>query len=799
MSDNTNTVPSNHNERLPGHLLTANEYKQLKARRGRGRWLQVLSFIPVIIGLLLIIFVFATNINSAFSWFAIQSQGRGGSSGELFPVDEVSKDDVIRHELRARGMSDEEIDTFFADGTAFADYATNYASAWEGLVAEALERDSTRLTEENNFFVERANRDLEDTFANVDTIVAALEPLRDTSAASSSLAEIQAALEALSFPEIDNLSEQAATEISLLSNTWQDAKNENIAQYTEALGAISEQANTLLDSTALSNLSTLRSSYKLAPLINSDNLGRFVDAAQVVADDALFSSSATLNIPLQRFIEEVHIIRKQFADLSDDAKAKLPSNIQENIATFLALPALQEDGALETQHKLFNSLQLLAAKFSGGLEAFFSGFVVQDGKLTVSNPSSFLTSGRYRSAVMSHYRENWQPLVKEYGLEQGRSEAEMEQDIATVATDFKLSRAGSIKNFLDWSALYRYEQTLEGVSQERIDEQLINGRNFAQFNDRNRIEKVYVPAGQNKEGEEAREAGWYWVVHTQRDSIVKRSIAPYTAGRSGERHEELLEIARANDDVAVYMNPQLDMSFLSRKNSRQALMAGFYNAIIGTLWVISLVIIFSSVLGIGAALYLEEYAPKNWFSDFLEVNLRNLAGVPSIVYGILGLYIFVRAVGFGQSVISAALTLTLLILPVVIIASREAIRAVPDSLRQASYGLGATKWQTVSQAVLPNAIPGIVTGVILAVARAIGETAPLLLVGGAGFTAAVPGGWDAIFDSFSVMPLQIYSFYSMPNRNDFLPAAAAGILVLLTILIIIYIAAFIIRARYARK
>ncbi|MEM6427649.1 MAG: phosphate ABC transporter permease PstA [Deinococcota bacterium] len=265
----------------------------------------------------------------------------------------------------------------------------------------------------------------------------------------------------------------------------------------------------------------------------------------------------------------------------------------------------------------------------------------------------------------------------------------------------------------------------------------------------------------------------------------------------GRLNRDELWAEAQTEGMSFYFNPLLDWQFLQRGNSRSPQMTGFYNAIMGTLWVVGLVTIFSTIVGVSSAIYLEEYAPRNWFSAFLEVNLRNLAGVPSVVYGILGLYVFVRAFGFGRSVIAAAMTLTLLILPVVIIASREAIRAVPDSLRQASYGLGATKWQTVSRVVLPNAIPGIVTGSILAIARAIGDTASILVVGGAGFISSVPGGWDALTDTFTAMPLQIYSYYSQPNRDAFLPVASAGILVVLSILIIFYIAAFIIRTRYA--
>lgn len=265
----------------------------------------------------------------------------------------------------------------------------------------------------------------------------------------------------------------------------------------------------------------------------------------------------------------------------------------------------------------------------------------------------------------------------------------------------------------------------------------------------------------------------------------------------GQRHRDQLWQEAQEEDMSLFFNPLLDGQFLLRGNSSSPQMTGFYNAIIGTLWVTGLVMVFSTVVGISSAIYLEEYAPKNWFSAFLEVNLRNLAGVPSIVYGLLGLYAFVRWLDLGRSVLAAAMTLTLLILPVVIIAAREALRAVPDSLRQASYGLGATKWQTVSRVILPNAIPGIATGVILAIARAIGDTASILVVGGAGLVTSVPGGWDALTDTFTNMPLQIYTYYSLPNREVFLPVAAAGILVLLGILLVIYALAFYVRWRFA--
>ena len=248
------------------------------------------------------------------------------------------------------------------------------------------------------------------------------------------------------------------------------------------------------------------------------------------------------------------------------------------------------------------------------------------------------------------------------------------------------------------------------------------------------------------------------------------------------------------EDQNLYLNPWLDASFLTKNPSRTPVVAGLKAAFLGTLWVMGLVILLTVPTGVGAAIYLEEYAPTNKFSRLLEVNIRNLAGVPSIVYGILGLYVFVRLANIGPTILSAALTLSLLVLPVVIIAARESIRAVPGTLRQASYGLGATKWQTVSQVVLPNAVGGIVTGVILAIARAIGETAPLLLVGAVGFIAYSP---DGPFSRYTVIPSQIYNWIS-ENDVEFAHVASAGIIVLLGILFILYGLAFYLRRRFER-
>jgi len=237
--------------------------------------------------------------------------------------------------------------------------------------------------------------------------------------------------------------------------------------------------------------------------------------------------------------------------------------------------------------------------------------------------------------------------------------------------------------------------------------------------------------------------------------------------------------------------PWLNMHFLSSFPSRFPEKAGILSALAGTLWLISLTTLFSVPVGIGAAIYLEEYGAQNWLSRFIALNISNLAGVPSIVYGILGLAVFVRGFGLGRSVLAGALTMSLLILPVIVIAAREAIRAVPRSLRHASYALGASRWETIRHHVLPAAMPGIMTGVILAISRAIGETAPLVMMGALTFVAFVPRG---PYDEFSALPIQIFNWASRPQR-EFHELAAAGIIVLLAVLLLMNATAILIRNR----
>jgi phosphate transport system permease protein len=240
---------------------------------------------------------------------------------------------------------------------------------------------------------------------------------------------------------------------------------------------------------------------------------------------------------------------------------------------------------------------------------------------------------------------------------------------------------------------------------------------------------------------------------------------------------------------------QIDGPFLTSFASRIPERAGIKAALVGSLWMLVLTALIAFPLSVGAAIYLEEYARKSWITRVIQINIANLAGVPSIVYGILGLALFVRALGLGRSVLSGALTLSLLILPVIILASQEAIRAVPDSIRQASYGLGATRWQTVRLQVLPMAMPGILTGTILALSRAIGETAPLVMIGALSFVAFTPRG---PLDQFTVLPLQIFNWISRP-QEEFRQLAAGAIIVLLIVLLLMNTAAILLRNRYYRR
>lgn len=249
-------------------------------------------------------------------------------------------------------------------------------------------------------------------------------------------------------------------------------------------------------------------------------------------------------------------------------------------------------------------------------------------------------------------------------------------------------------------------------------------------------------------------------------------------------------------DVTITGWDRLDSRLWNFPSSRVR-NAGFQSAVFGTVWAMGIVLVTCLPLGVGAAIYLEEYADKErWYNRVIELNIQNLAAVPSIVYGILGLAFFVRGwFALGQTVLAAGLTLALLVLPVVIIASREAIRAVPNSIRAGAFALGATQWQVISRQVLPSAIPGIATGTILALSRAIGEAAPLLLLGALTFITFNPTGPQS---AFTVMPIQIFNYISRP-QEEFRVLAAAGIVLLLAMLLLMNSFAIWLRNRYAQR
>jgi phosphate transport system permease protein len=278
------------------------------------------------------------------------------------------------------------------------------------------------------------------------------------------------------------------------------------------------------------------------------------------------------------------------------------------------------------------------------------------------------------------------------------------------------------------------------------------------------------------------------------------------------RQAILAEVAEKYPKAQVEFKSWLTGSFLVTPQASDALYAGVRTAILGSLWVILITLIVAFPVGVMAAIYLQEYATDNWINRVIQTNINNLAGVPSIIYGILGLAIFVRVLepftsgaafgatdpgssANGRTILSAGLTLALLILPVIIINAQEAIKAVPNSLRQASLGLGASKWQTVWHHVLPSALPGILTGTILAMSRAIGETAPLVVIGASTLVTFDPEG---PFSKFTALPIQIYQWTARP-QPEFRNIAAAAILVLLVLLLSLNASAIILRNRFSRR
>ena len=240
---------------------------------------------------------------------------------------------------------------------------------------------------------------------------------------------------------------------------------------------------------------------------------------------------------------------------------------------------------------------------------------------------------------------------------------------------------------------------------------------------------------------------------------------------------------------------RLSWSFITNIASRNAAEAGVYHALMGSIWVIALTGVIALPIGVAAAIYLEEYGSRSRMARFIELNIANLAAVPSIIYGLLGLGLFVRWMGMGQSVLAGATTLALLALPVVILSTREALRTVPKSIREGSYALGATKWQTIWYQVLPMALPGVLTGLILALSRAIGETAPLITIGALTYIPFAP---DSVWSKFTVLPIQVFNWVSRP-QTEFKENAAAAILVLLALLLSMNAVAIIVRDRYQRR
>jgi len=248
-------------------------------------------------------------------------------------------------------------------------------------------------------------------------------------------------------------------------------------------------------------------------------------------------------------------------------------------------------------------------------------------------------------------------------------------------------------------------------------------------------------------------------------------------------------------DVILTAAPWLDAQFVHSFPSRTPEEAGIWSGLTGTLWLMGLTALISVPLGVASAVYLEEYAQEGWFLRLIQVNIANLAGVPSVVYGILGLALFVRFAAFGNSLLAGALTLSLLILPIIIISTQEALRSIPSGIRESAYALGATRWQVIWSHVLPMAAPGIMTGVILALSRAIGETAPLILVGALTFVPFVPQG---AMDQFTALPIQIFNWTARP-QDEFRGLAAAAIVVLMILLFTMNLTAILLRNYFEER
>ncbi len=256
----------------------------------------------------------------------------------------------------------------------------------------------------------------------------------------------------------------------------------------------------------------------------------------------------------------------------------------------------------------------------------------------------------------------------------------------------------------------------------------------------------------------------------------------------------LLVLTSLMVDVVRKGVPWLDWQFLTSYPSRNPEAAGIKSAIVGSFWLMLLTALFSVPIGVGAAIYLEEYAPRGWFLRLIQLNIANLAGIPSVIYGILGLGLFVRFFALGRSLLAGALTMSLLVLPIIVISTQEALRAVPQGIRESAYALGATRWQVVSNHLLPIAAPGILTGIILALSRAVGETAPLVMIGALTFIAFLP---ESLLDPFTVLPIQIFNWTARP-QEAFRGLAAAAIIVLMMFLFLMNLSAILLRNYYER-
>ena len=248
-------------------------------------------------------------------------------------------------------------------------------------------------------------------------------------------------------------------------------------------------------------------------------------------------------------------------------------------------------------------------------------------------------------------------------------------------------------------------------------------------------------------------------------------------------------------DVALTGLPWLGWDFLTEYPSRFAEQAGIKSAIVGSLWMMGLTALISVPLGVGAAIYLEEYAQEGWLLRLIQTNIANLAGIPSVIYGILGLALFVRFFALERSLLAGALTMSLLILPIIVISTQEALRAVPQGVRESAYALGATRWQVIYSHLLPMAAPGIFTGIILSLSRAVGETAPLIMIGALTFIAFLP---ESVMDPFTVLPIQIFNWTARPQQ-EFQDVAAAGIIILMVFLMLMNLSAILLRNYFEQK